>query len=46
MKKYIKKNIHIFPIVIVGIIFSWIIYENLAVANKKIRVDRENMTNI
>lgn len=46
MNKYIKKNIHIFPIVIVSIIFSWVIYENLAVANKKIRVDRENITNI
>lgn len=46
MKNYIKKNIHIFPIVILSIIFGLIVYKNLAVANKKTRIDRENLTNI
>lgn len=46
MENFIKKNIHIIPIIILSLIFGWIVYKNLIVTNKKIRIDRENLTNI
>lgn len=46
MENFIKKNIHIIPIIILSLIFGWIVYKNLITANKQIRIERENLTNI
>lgn len=46
MGNFIKKNIHTIPVIILSLIFGWIVYKNLIIANKKIRIERENLTNI